>query len=120
MILTPLQKLPNYVGILAKIIVATSFQWLPKVQKIVQSGHTVSRLTQRCPINQFSSSQKMKKKGQKIIKRKYFPFCYCCCCWLGHCTMSFNYPSSKEQGMEEVYFLLNQSMICILAPTLKV
>ena len=41
MILTPLQKLPNNVGDLGKIIVATGFEWLPKVQKIAQSGHTV-------------------------------------------------------------------------------
>ena len=40
MILTPLQKLPNNVGDLGKIIVATSFEWLPKVQKIPKSGHT--------------------------------------------------------------------------------
>ena len=40
MILTPLQKLPNNVGNLGKIIVASSFEWLPKVQKIAQSGHT--------------------------------------------------------------------------------
>ena len=40
MILTPLQKLPNNVGDLGKIIVATSFEWLPKVEKIAQSGHT--------------------------------------------------------------------------------
>ena len=40
MILTPLQKLPNNVGDLGKIIVATSFEWLPKVKKIAQSGHT--------------------------------------------------------------------------------
>ena len=33
MILTPLQKMPNNVGDLGKIIVATSFEWLPKVQK---------------------------------------------------------------------------------------
>ena len=39
-ILTPLQKLSNKVGNLGKIIVATGFQWLPKVQKIAQSGHT--------------------------------------------------------------------------------
>ena len=39
MILTPLQKLPNNVGDLGKIIVATSFEWLPKVQKIAKSGH---------------------------------------------------------------------------------
>ena len=40
MILTPIQKLANNVGDLGKIIVATSFEWLPKVQKIAQSGHT--------------------------------------------------------------------------------
>ena len=40
MILTPLQKLPNNVGDLGKIIVATSFEWLLKVQKIAKSGHT--------------------------------------------------------------------------------
>ena len=39
-ILTPLQKLPNSVGDLGKIIVATGFECLPKVQKIAQSGHT--------------------------------------------------------------------------------
>ena len=33
MTLTHLQKLPNNVGDLGKIIVATSFEWLPKVQK---------------------------------------------------------------------------------------
>ena len=38
--MTPLQKLHNNVGNLGKIIVATSFEWLPKVQKIAQSGHT--------------------------------------------------------------------------------
>ena len=40
MIFTPLQKLPNNVGDLGKIIVASGFEWLPKVQKITQSGHT--------------------------------------------------------------------------------
>ena len=40
MILTPLQKLPNNVGDLGKIIVATGFKGLPKLQKIAQSGHT--------------------------------------------------------------------------------
>ena len=40
MILTPLQKLYNNVDDLGKIIVAPSFEWLPKVQKIAQSGHT--------------------------------------------------------------------------------
>ena len=41
MILAPLQILANNVGDLGKIIVATGFEWLPKVQKIAQSGHTV-------------------------------------------------------------------------------
>ena len=40
MILEPLQKLPNNVDNLGKIIIAASFEWLPKVQKIAQSGHT--------------------------------------------------------------------------------
>ena len=40
MILTHLQKLPKNVGFLGKIIVATGFEWLPKVQKNAQSGHT--------------------------------------------------------------------------------
>ena len=34
MILTPLQKLPSNVGDLGKLIVATCFEWLLKVQKI--------------------------------------------------------------------------------------
>ena len=38
-ILAPLQKLPNNVGNLGKII---GFDLLPKVQKIAQSGHTVT------------------------------------------------------------------------------
>ena len=40
MILTPIQKLYNNMVNLGKIIVATGFEWLPKVQKIAQSGHT--------------------------------------------------------------------------------
>ena len=40
MSLTPLQKLPSNVGDLGQIIVATGLEWLPKVQKIAQSGHT--------------------------------------------------------------------------------
>ena len=39
-ILTALQKLLNNVGYSGKIIVATGFEWLPKVQKIAHSGHT--------------------------------------------------------------------------------
>jgi len=40
MILAPLQKLPNNVGNLGNIIVATGFELLLKVQKIALSGHT--------------------------------------------------------------------------------
>ena len=40
-ILTHLQKLLNNVGDLGKIIVATGFEWLSKVQKIAQSGHNL-------------------------------------------------------------------------------
>ena len=40
MSLTALQKFPNNVGDLGILIVATGFEWLPKVQKITQSGHT--------------------------------------------------------------------------------
>ena len=40
MILTPLQKLPNNVDDLGKIIAATGFEWLPKVQRIAHSSHT--------------------------------------------------------------------------------
>ena len=44
MIFIPLQKMPNNVGDLGKIIAATGFEWLPKVQKIARSGHTGSIL----------------------------------------------------------------------------
>ena len=46
MILTPWHKLPKNVGYLGKLTVATSFEWLPKVQKIDQSGHTVGYFTE--------------------------------------------------------------------------
>ena len=39
-ILTPLQKLPKNVRDLGKLIVAKCFEWLPKMQKNVKSGHT--------------------------------------------------------------------------------
>ena len=38
--LIPLQKVPNNVGDLGKIIFATSFECLPKVQKNTKSGLT--------------------------------------------------------------------------------
>ena len=40
MILAPLLKLPKNVGDLGKFIVAKGFKKLPKLQKIVNSGHT--------------------------------------------------------------------------------
>ena len=43
-ILTPLQKVPNNEGHLVKIIVATGFKKLPKVQQIAQSGHTSDKV----------------------------------------------------------------------------
>ena len=55
MILTPFQKLPNNAGDLGKIIVATCFEWLPKVQKIAKSGHTG-----------FNRDRTDQAKGQKI------------------------------------------------------
>ena len=42
-ILATLQKLPNNFGNLGKIFVATGFEWLPKVRKIAQSGHTACK-----------------------------------------------------------------------------
>ena len=44
MILAPLQKLPNNLGDLGKTIIATGFEWLPKVNKIALSGHTGNEL----------------------------------------------------------------------------
>ena len=40
MILAPEQKLTYNVGNLGKFIVATGFEWLSKVQKVAQYGHT--------------------------------------------------------------------------------
>ena len=42
MILAPLQKLPNIVGKLGKIIVANGFELLPKVQKSPNLGTLVT------------------------------------------------------------------------------
>ena len=59
MILTPLQKLSNNMGDLGKIIVATSFEWMPKVQKIAKSGHTdrYARLLSKSPIQVHTTYQ---------------------------------------------------------------
>ena len=45
MILTSLQKLPNNLGDLGKIIIATGFERLPKVQIIAQTGHTAANFS---------------------------------------------------------------------------
>ena len=68
LILTPLQKLPNNVGDLGKKIVANGFEWLPKVQKIAQSGLTVCRSSSSGlrPIDWDINGQGWKKEGQKI------------------------------------------------------
>ena len=42
-------KLPMNVGNLGKLIVADSFEWLPKVQKIAQTGHTAHILQHGTP-----------------------------------------------------------------------
>ena len=42
--MTTLQKLPKNVCTLGKLILATGYEKLPKIQKIAQSGHTVSAL----------------------------------------------------------------------------
>ena len=44
MILAPLQKLTKNVGDLGKFVVAKGFKKLPKVQKIANSGHTITYL----------------------------------------------------------------------------
>ena len=49
MILATLQKLRNNVGDLGKIILTTIFKWLPKVQKIAQSGHTAHHILSAQP-----------------------------------------------------------------------
>ena len=55
MILTPLQNLRKNVGDLGKLIVAISFEWLPKVQKIAKSGHTVGGLKSLNPSRSYLS-----------------------------------------------------------------
>ena len=59
-ILTPLQKLPN------KIILVTGFEWLPKVQKIAQSDHTVHELQQKS--RQFAVSVDIGRQVQILPK----------------------------------------------------
>ena len=39
--LAPVQKLPNNVGHLGKIIATTGFEWLPKEQKNRPNGYSV-------------------------------------------------------------------------------
>ena len=46
-ILAPLQNFPTNVGDLGKLIVTKSFEKLPKVQYIAQSGHTGKNLERR-------------------------------------------------------------------------
>ena len=74
MILTPLQKLPNNVGDLGKTIVATGFEWLPKVQKIAQSGHTAesprnSKLVPTHKLSTIVESNQAQGKVETFIAR---------------------------------------------------
>ena len=57
MFLTPLQKLTKNVGDLGKIIVAKCFEWLPKVQKIAQSGCTALYKHEHLVCKDLSSKQ---------------------------------------------------------------
>ena len=72
MVLTPLQKLPNNAGNLGKIIVATSFEWLPRVQK-------------NRPI--WSHWLRRSSKKSAIFWRAKTPFF---CCRLMQCLAHFN------------------------------
>ena len=81
MILTPLQKLHKNVGDLGKFIVAKCFEWLPKVQKIAQSGHTDLHEVQtsnrsfgenvlNASFKDFTSSGRDIFKAKKIVQSK--------------------------------------------------
>jgi len=73
MILTLLQKLPNNVGDLGKIIIATSFEWLPKMHKIAQSGHTYMS---DCWVDPFVHLVLLKNyKHQNILLRYLYTTC---------------------------------------------
>ena len=61
----PLQKLSKNVGDLGKIIVAKCFEWLPKVQKIAQSGHTASYPNTHFPSYKKIEAQASTKRKQK-------------------------------------------------------
>ena len=65
MILTPLQKLYNNEVDLGNIIVALGFEWLPKVQKIAQSGHTASYPNTHFPSYKKIEAQASTKRKQK-------------------------------------------------------
>ena len=70
-------------GDLGKIIVATSFEWLPKVHKIAKSGHTallwLDAVSRMMSINQSEGiiyywnewKAKVKRKVIEIIDSKY-------------------------------------------------
>ena len=68
MILTPLQKLPNNVDDLGKIIVATNFEWLPKVQKIANSGHTVRGFMDSQLIRRYTRSENTHRWGRITVR----------------------------------------------------
>ena len=73
MILAPLQKLPNNVGDLGKIIVATGFKWLPKVQ---QSPNLITLLVTLVTAIRFGESGK-KLATLKDENCNKISFCIC-------------------------------------------
>ena len=78
MILTSLQKLPNNVGDLGKIIVATGFEWLPKVQKIAQSGHTGVTYMRHMYTHPFTHTPSHTHIGVNRYKTKKEQSMHCC------------------------------------------
>ena len=50
-ILTPLQKLPNNVGNLGKIIVATGFEWLPNLVTLMKANIVITDANYDSPAN---------------------------------------------------------------------
>ena len=76
-ILTALQKLPNNVGNLGKLIVVTGFEKLPKVQLIAQSGHTVGETACLTADNTCSNTLLRKYFGGKLTYNLFNNFKGC-------------------------------------------
>ena len=77
MILAPLQKLPTNASNFGKVIFATGFELLPKVQKIAQSDHTalyagavnvfaLAYLSKHSPVPQLSPTSSQFLIGRRL------------------------------------------------------